>query len=328
MLSTSEVFQGNLDEIALILIEKFGLRFKQEDASLSGPLYRWLDFRCRYVDPVPRRVVLSRRFPKANLPVRVHGALVELINKFSSGENVNPYQGRGLTIRNDTSGAKKHARTDLLYADWNMLHFHLSDEPIPSGQFFSKPSDYLAFCLVGGDTVAIVDVLPHPDRVGFANVELFSAMAESWPDYVDRYELKGVIGGCKFSTSEISQLREAGVTTFSEYNGKLYMGPGGGITSAGTSAQVTRIHGCVQEVVGQLAQMVDDPLGQFRSHPILKEVSDPVFLLTLDPRGLSVREDKSQAHFVIRRPKSGEVATDLEGVSDTLVPEWAISAFL
>ncbi|WP_282875807.1 hypothetical protein [Pseudomonas peli] len=253
-----------------------------------------------------------------------------LLNKFTTGENVNPYQGRGLTIRNDTSGLKKHARTDLLYADWNILHFHLSDEPIPSGRFFSKPADYLAFCLIGGNVAAVIDVLPHPDRAGFANTNLFATMADSWPRYIEQYELKGILGGNegnKFSSSDISQLREAGITTFTEHNGKMYMGPGGGITSAGTSLQVVRSSDYLRDTADSLAKMVDDPQGQFRSHPIIQEISDPNFMLTLDPRGLSIREDKSQTHFAINRPKPGEEPTRLESMSDMLVPEWAINSF-
>lgn len=327
MESTNEIFQRNVDEIALTLIRKFGLRFKQEEETLSDPLDRWLDFRCRYVDPMPRKIVLSRAFPKSSLPPSAQRGLSNLLRKLSAGEDVNPYQGRGLTIRNDTSGSKKSTRTDLLYADWNMLHFHLSDEPIPSGQFFSKPADYLAFCLIGGDVVAVIDVLPHPDREGFANIDLFTMMADSWPQYIERYELKGVLAGRKRSSSEISQLREAGITTFIEHKGKVYMGPGGGITSAGTSLRIGRSCDYLRDTIDALAVMVDDPEGQFRAHSVLRDIPTLNFMLTLDPEGLSVREDNSGAHFRIRGPQIGKEPTQLESMSDMLVPEWAINFF-
>lgn len=330
MPSTNEIFQQNVDEIALTLIKKFELRFKQEEDNLSCPLNRWLDFRCRYVDPMPRKVVLSEKLSKSKLQSSAQRGLTSLARKFSAGENVNPYQGRGLTLRNDTSGLKKHARTDLLYADWNILHFHLSNEPIPPGQFFSKPADYLAFCLIGGNVAAVIDVLPHPNRAGFANTDLFATMADSWPRYIEQYELKGILGGNegnKFSSSDISQLREAGITTFTEHNGKIYMGPGGGITSAGTSLQAVRSSDYLRDTVDSLAKMVDDPQGQYRSHPVIQEIPDPNFMLTLDPRGLSIREDKSQGHFTINRPKPGKEPTRFESMSDMLVPEWAINSF-
>lgn len=328
MTNTKENFQRNIDEIALSLIQHFGLRFRQEEENLSCPLNRWLDFRCRYVDPLPRKVVLSNAFPKSGLPASAQSGLSDLLKKFSSGENVNPYQGRGLILRNDTSGSNKHSRTDLLYADWNLLHFHLSDAPIPPGQFFSKPADYLAFCLIGGDVVAVVDVIPHPDRSGFANTDLFATMADSWPQYIEQYELKGVLAGNIFSSPEISELREAGVTTFMKHNGKAYMGPGGGITSAGTSLQIGRSCDFLRDTVDILANMVDDPAGQFQIHPYIKKTSKPSFILGLEHRGLCVRENTTQTHFLINRPRPNQAPSRLESMSDMLAPEWAISSFL
>lgn len=325
MPSTNDVFQRNIDEIALGLIRKFGLRFRGEEDRLNCPLNRWLDFRCRYVDPMPREIVFSNAFPKANLPPSALRGLSNLLKKFSTGENVNPYQGRGLIIRNDTSGSKKHTRTDLLYADWNMLHFHLSDEVIPSGQFFSKPADYLAFCLIGGGIVAVVDVLPHPDRAGFANTDLFATLASSWPQYIAQYEVKGILAGMKYSSSDISQLREAGVATFVEHDGRMYMGPGGGITTAGTSLRVGRSSDYLRDTADMLANMVDDPHGQFRVHPVIKDTLEPDFMLALDCRGLCVRENTSQTHFLIKRPLPSQESTRFEAMSDMLVPEWAVS---
>ncbi|MHB2080709.1 hypothetical protein [Pseudomonas asiatica] len=325
MPSTSDVFQKNIDDISLTLIRKFGLRFKLEEEKLSCPLDRWLDFRYRYIDPLPRKIALSNAFPKASLPPSAQRGLSNLLRKFTTGENVNPYQGRGLIIRNDTSGSKKHARTDLLYADWNMLHFHLSDEIIPPGQFFSKPADYLAFCIIGGDVVAVVDVLPHPDRAGFANVDLFATLANSWPQYIAQYELYGILAGNNRSSLDISQLREAGVTTFIEHGGKVYIGPGGGITSAGTSLRVGRSADYLRDTVDMLAGMVDDPREQFQMHPAIKEISEPDFMLALDRRGLCVRENTSLTHFLIKRPVANQEPTRFEAMNDMLVPQWAIS---
>lgn len=326
MQSTNEIFQKNLDEIALSLINTFGLKFKQEEAHLSSPLLRWLDFRCRYVDPIPRPVAYSCKFPKVNLPASAASGLASLVEKFKSGEDVNPYQGRGLVLRNDISGSKRHTRTDLLYADWNLLHFHLSNEPIPSGQFFSKPSDYLAFCLVGSNVAAVVDVLPHPDRSGFANTELFETMAKSWPAYIEQFRLKGISGERELSTLDISQMREAGLSTFSQYNGKLYMSPGGGITSAATPLRLNDIHSHLRRNVRALATMIDDPTGQVRTTPRIQQIPAPEFSLNLDSLGLSVRENISQTHFIIKKTEVGGVITWQEEISDALSPQWAIDA--
>jgi len=168
-------FQRNIDSIATSLIEVFSLKFKQDIPNLSSPLLRWLDFRFRYIDPQPRQIVFSYKFPNRKLPIDTKKALKKLERLIKQGQDINPNQGRGLILRNDISGERKEARTDLLWAYWGIHHFHLSNAPIPADQYFSRSADYLLFCLVGGNLIAFIDVLRHPDKEGFANPELISA---------------------------------------------------------------------------------------------------------------------------------------------------------
>ena len=114
----ADKFQRNIDDIATNLIGAFSLKFKQEVGNLSNPLLRWLDFRYRYIDPMPRPVVYSNKFPKQNLPKSARQGLKHIRRLIEKGKDINPYQGRGLMLRNDISGEKKDARTDLLWADW------------------------------------------------------------------------------------------------------------------------------------------------------------------------------------------------------------------
>ncbi len=198
-------FLADLENIALDLIKAFGLRYKQEQVDLSWPLMRWMDFRHRYVEPIPRPTVFSDKFHRMQLPPDAARALHQLVGMFEAGVNVNPYQGRGLIINNDTSALAGHKRTDLLFADWGILHFHLTTKLIPAGQYFSAPADYLAFCLVGGDAVAFIDVLRHPSREGFANMDLFETMARNWPEYIEQYRLRGILPGRRtLTTKEVS----------------------------------------------------------------------------------------------------------------------------
>jgi len=205
-------FQKNIDSIAAELIGTFSLKFKQEVPHLSNPLLRWLDFRFRYIDPQPRQIVFSRKFPKRKLPASTKAALKKISMLITSGIDINPYQGRGLTLRNDFSGERRETRTDLLWADWGIHHFHLSNEPIPTEQYFSRPADYLAFCLVGGNVVAFIDILPHPNKEGFANPELIQTVASSWPEYMKQFRLNGIDPGHEHTQSEIKTLRTAGLT--------------------------------------------------------------------------------------------------------------------
>lgn len=316
-------FQNDIDNLAVALINAFGLKFAKEKANLSSPLLRWLDFRQRYVDPYPRPVAFSDQFPKRALPPSAQAGLRQLVERFKSGRDVNPYQGRGLILRHDTSGKNSLVRTDLLFADWNILHFHLSDEPIPPERFFSKSADYLAFCLVGGNVAAFIDVLPHPDKVEFANYSLFETIARSWPDYIDQYKINGVSASTNPSTIERSILREAGINNFTSYQGISYQGPGAGITSACTALHTTIVNDRVRESVKMLGEMVDDPLGQFRTNPHVKAIPNHEFSLKLDTNGLVVREEASMTHFALPRPSRSDEITWLGELNDTFAPIWA-----
>lgn len=133
--SLAKAFQYDLDGITHALIETFDLRFVKEVPNLSKPLPRWFDFRFRYVEPKTRLVAFSDRFAEPLAP-EAHRALLPFLKRVASGEDINPYQGRGLKLRHDTSGHNHANRTDYLFASLNILHFHLSENPIPSGILF------------------------------------------------------------------------------------------------------------------------------------------------------------------------------------------------
>lgn len=163
--NTKARFFRNIDEIALDFIRMVGLEFKKEIPHLSDPLHRWMDFRLRYIDPVPRQVFLSDKFPK-KLPPMVSSSLQKMVDKLQSGIDINPYQSKGLIRFNDISTKRRNKRTDLLWADWRITHLHLTDRPIQDGEYFSdrrcsNGECWLLFCIVTGDTVALVDVRAH-----------------------------------------------------------------------------------------------------------------------------------------------------------------------
>lgn len=322
--STATRFSSDLENLATVFIAKFGLKFNKECSNLSSPLMRWLDFRHRYVDPFPRPVVFSDKFPIANLPDGAQKGLRLLIEMFEQGANVNPYQGRGLILRNDTSGDARHARTDLLFADWGILHFHLTAKPIPAGRFFSAPADYLAYCLIGGNVVAFIDVLPHPDKLGFANVDLFETMARNWPEFVEQFKVRGLLLPEEPRTAaEISELREGGVASFSSFKGSVYVSPGGGVTSASTPLRLTRACDQIHQLVRSLAAAVDEPLGQFLNDSAVALVASPEFRLAVARRGLCVVETVSKTNFLLPQAVPNTGLTWMQVLNDGFAPQWA-----
>lgn len=320
-------FQTDVDKIATDLIAAYALKFGQEVENLNSPLHRWLDFRFRFVDPQPRQIAFSDRFPKTDLPPDARAGLAYLVGLIQQGSDINPYQGRGLTLRNDTSGEKRDARTDLLWADWGIFHFHLTAEPIPNDQFFSKPSDYLAFCIVGGDVVAFIDVLRHPDKQGFANPELMEVVHRNWPAYLGQFEVRGVLAGGEGSRTqeEVHNLRSNGVCSFLTLGGKVYMGPGMGVTSASTSTRISLVANRVRRCVDALVDMVCDPLGQFQTEIARHTVNEPRFSLAMTPAGLAVYEEATTIAFPLPKKRDGEESTFLDELRNLISPDWAVA---
>ena len=319
----AQSFQRDIDNVATSLIGLYSLKFQQKIDHLSSPLMRWLDFRFRYVDPFPREVVYSNKFPKKELNVEALAALQRLANSISAGEDINPYQGRGLILRNDISGERKDARTDLLWADWGIHHFHLSNEPVPSDQYFSKPADYLAFCLVGGNVVAFIDVLPHPDKEGFANPGLIETVFENWPDHMEQFRLKGILPDSSKNQQEIHALRSNGVNASLNFEGSAYMSPGLGVSSASTPTKIVIAHDRLRAHIRDLAGLVFDVTGQFRTPEINALETSPCFSVAPTANGLAIYEENTKQAFVLPEVEVGKPATILQLIHDLVLPRWA-----
>ena len=320
----AQQFLHDIESIATQLIQVYSLKFRQQVDTLSSPIMRWLDFRFRYIDPFPRGVVYSSKFPKSDLPPKAANALLKIVRLIKSGSDINPYQGRGLILRNDSSGESKVTRTDLLWANWGIHHFHLSDDPIPSDRYFSKPADYLLFCLVGGDVVALIDVIPHPDKEGFSNPDLIDTVFENWPGFMEHFHLPDLLPGDVYTQQEIRGHWINGLQVSLSYKGKVYMGPGLGITTASVPVKLISAHGHLLALIKDLAELTCDPIGPFRTPEINELSCTPRFSISLTPKGLAVFEHETLQAFLLPTPPIlGSTRNPLETIPDLMLPEWA-----
>ncbi|RDS79587.1 hypothetical protein DWU98_17510 [Dyella monticola] len=319
-------FKQDVDAIAGVLIEVFGLRFKKEVEHLSDPLERWFDFACRFVPPLPRQVIFSDQFPK-QLPSDAKRGLKHFLRRVCRGEDINPYQGRGLKLRHDTSGADRTARTDFLYASWNVLHFHLSNQPIPRERYFSKPADWLAFCVVTNEQLGLIDVVRHPAIKGFSDPAIFEALARNWPDYVEPHRMKGVLPGRAPTQDEIHEMRMRGGNPAYVHNGHAYIGPGGGYSAAGTPMKTAKIMMHLTRALDWLAEYVWDSSSPYQQHERLLDVTAPRFALRLYPEGLGLFEEKTSTFFAHPRQDAPSMGS-VRWLSDMLLPPWALSEVL
>lgn len=314
-------FRTDIEALAEGLVATFGLKYSKAEKHLSWALGRWMDFRLRYVDPHSRTVLFSDRFAK-QIPMHVRRMVGEMAGRFQKGENVNPYQGKGLILHNDYSGRRHDQRTDLLWADWKILHFHLTDKPAKQGEFFTPRSGYHLLALVEHDVVLFIDALPHLKGAQYADVELLRTVKRCWPEYLERYEVKGILPDKNWTGAEHYELRRNGVGAFVHIDGKVYMGPGMGVTSAVTSLNVGVNADRVLDAIDELADVVCDPTEQFQRGVSAHGVVMPEFSLIFCPRGLAVYESQSNHAFALPRGQSSW----LSYLHDSFYPQWAADA--
>jgi len=317
-------FIADLDDIANNFIEIFGLKHTAEIGNLSEPLLRWLDFRLRYIDSRPREVYLSNQFPK-KLTKGAEKSFQHILQKVQDGEDINPYQGRGLILHHDTSGKKKQNRTDLLWADWGIIHLHLCDKPIPSGHYFSERSKWLLFALVGADFFAVIDIRDHNEEDLFANQELIEIVGETWPELLEPYELKRVIAPTdSLSSEDRKRLRKSGVSGFLAIGEKVYMGPGMGVSRASTSTRVSLAMTNVRTYAKEFARVVSAFDSEFQLDARSEKINNPKFNLCITPRGIAVYEAHLDKAWLLPRKVPNSGFNYIADLNDLVAPEWAV----
>jgi hypothetical protein len=328
-------FHLDLEKIVSELIAAYSLEFKKEIHDLSDPLFRWLDFRLRYIDPIPRQIFFSNKFPK-KLPLPAKNALYSLETLIREGKDVNPFQSKSLIRFNDISGKKKSKRTDLLWADWGIVHLHLTDKPVVAEDYFSERvcsdgESWLLFCIFTEDTVGFIDIRKHGDDSLFSDQDMIRIVKESWPNFMERFKIKGILPSENHITnSELNNLRKSGINWFTCIDGETYIGPGMGITSASTSLLVTRKANKILDWIDSLAALATNENGQLQKEVKRLGVQRPKFELCLTPKGFAIFEAEANVAFTFPKKSSAndENSIYFSQMENLLFPDWALETLL
>ena len=317
-------FRSDVNTIASTFIQMFELCHKREISNLSNPLLRWLDFRLRFIDPRPRKIIFSKKFPKL-LPKTITKTANDLYRKIETGLDINPYQGKGLILHHDTSCKKREKRTDLLWADWNIIHLHLCNKDIPKSRYFSERADWLLFGMVGHDFFAFIDIRHHKDDDLFSDPELIKIVAQSWPQIINPYELKSIHAPeTHLTAEEYAVARKGGVTCLITIDGKVYLGLGTGITSASTASRVTSAEIDVLRYVDFLVKNICDPSTEFLPGCQKSNGHETHLALCITPNGLAIHDENLNMAWVLPKEDDGSESVYLRTLHNLLVPEWAV----
>jgi len=324
--SLAAEFIANVNQIASTLVESFGLRHTSTIDNLANPVLRWLDFRLRFIDPRPRQIHFSDRFPMA-LDEATRVALHAIEAKIIKGEDINPHQGTGL-LDFDTSGKRKAARTDMLWAEWGVHHLHLALPRHPKKSYFSSRADFLLFVIFGLDYALFIDILPHSgDDLLFARDKLIQVVAKNWPEWLDQFKLKGVLGlEREINDEQRKQLRNSGITSPVTIDGSVYLGPGQGLTSAATSGRASLCMIRLQRNLANLARYVLEPTSQFWNTIPVARRPETHFSLQLSPEGIMLFERETNQGWRFPEARSDGTDTLFSEISGYLAPSWVIES--
>jgi hypothetical protein len=332
---TRNRFRKSLEKIASNLIAIFDLQFSQKIPNLSDPIHRWIDFRLRYIDPMPRTILASKKFPK-RLPATVETGFLALQKSIIEGKDINGYQSKGLIKFNDLSGTNRAKRTDLLWADWGISHLHITDKQMTTGEFFSprKCSDgesWLLFCIFERDCTLLVDIKKHSDDELFVDQSMMNTIYESWPAYMEQFRLKGILASpaaTRRSNQDIQNIRTNGLTTYATIDEKVFMGLGMGITTASTPLKVTVFSDKVLNWIDELAEYACDPDGFILSNTKKEGAENPEFDLRITAQGLCVFEVTKNIGFAFPKDKTDEITGYHEKMESLFLPAWALEKIL
>ncbi|MDH2914180.1 hypothetical protein N7V53_16865 [Kosakonia sp. HypNH10] len=317
----------DINEIAEKGIQAFELSYDESGHSnLHDPLLRWCDFVLRYIAPGRRVVLKSDRFT-ANVPDDAKVGLQRIEELFNSGENVNPYQSKTLTLFNDTSGKKTAKRTDNLWADWGIHHLHLPLNPVDPAEKYSDRSEWVLFLKVYNNAVFFIDIKSHDKAIEpdlFSQKDLIETFIRNWPAEAEVYEMKGVSGLATnqlISDTDIANLRKSGINLPLQIGGKVYAPLGMGVTTAVTAARVSIYRDKICAWAKKIEGIIMDENGQYMKEVKSQNIKNPKFdMYMYDGDVFGITEKHIDKGWIFTRGKPDDVFSLL---FDSLMPVWA-----
>jgi hypothetical protein len=202
---------------------------------LDTVLYHFVEtFHHKRVPVKPRAVFASQQIKDqlANPTLPWIQSYTEIIQKIGGGEDINPYLSKNsIDIK----------RRDPLLNDWGIHHIHLNTKHSSADRQFSDRADYLLLAYFRAGSAYLINVYRHKETNIWSKQELLRIIKQNWPVLLEDFHLKTCIGlETTISDEEYGELREVGMNSGIQIGDEVFIGPGGGITAAGTSVKIQR----------------------------------------------------------------------------------------
>jgi len=170
--------------------------------TVNAKLVDWIELMNRRLPDDVWKIEKSREFLASPFRAQYRPGLDIIERNFRDGTSNRAHQSKTTEIAD---------YNDLLFNDWAVHHFHLSDEY--DGDFCKRTGPIL-FAYFYGDTVFFLDILEHGRRSPnvWADQHLVEVLDNNWPKITEKFHLKGALDLDRdISAPERIRLRNAGI---------------------------------------------------------------------------------------------------------------------
>lgn len=256
-------------------------RAELEAKSAADLLIIYLNWTNRLVRPAPRRVHWSAALRANPIAKARKTDLDKLLDKIEAGETLKPHLSRNVLHGYQPSNIKKsmggRRDLDLLLAEWQVHHLHISSIVEPDGFVFrpKKGSDEpLLFAAFHSDDAYLIDFFEHGD---WTREKIAQILIDDFPQSGFVFHLKNIIG-VSHQPSEVERGKRRGYGISSpiiEHNGAFYIIGLGGITSAGTAAMQTKLANYLLATLKKYSEFLTDNPDHIRTMMLANGLNAP-----------------------------------------------------
>lgn len=210
-------------------------------------LERFLNLKKRQISQIKHRVMYSSEIEDKIQSKFVDDSISSVIKtikkELEDGTNVN---GRLSKLW------RKLNTNDGMLNDWELYHFHLSNErEYPGSTFYKRTGKLLiAYIPKNSTEVYFLDIIAHKDKNVFSKQNYLVIIGRNWPDIIAEQKIQGIISTemGPITDDERHELRKANATVIDTVNGTPTL-MGLGSTMEGTSVDcMIMCHKIMEEV--------------------------------------------------------------------------------
>ena len=190
---------------------------------------QYFNAKTRRIESKPREAHLAQELKENPLYLgHYRFAIDEIVRVVRAGEDLTPFLSRRL---------KCVDFNDYLLNVWGVYHFHLGTSLESDG--FVKRKGELLYGMVFDDAILFIDIYQHNQ---WSHRSVIDVLARNWPDVMSAFEVQR--SGSEDYTDEVryKQWKGHADTFVRSSSGTWYRTMNGGLTTAGSGAELTRMH--------------------------------------------------------------------------------------